>query len=125
MSDFETEFLEALELDETFDAAREKMLRLQVTSEYSRKKRRLVIMTWVWQAVSLLLLVPGILMVVTERDVSAKMLGLALVIMGEAGLIVIKLWYWIVHARLTILRELKRLELRLMQTDRLKDSGGQ
>ena len=37
--------------------------------------------------------------------------GVGLIVMGEAGLIIIKLCYWILHSRLEIVREIKRLQL--------------
>jgi hypothetical protein len=57
------------------------------------------------------------------RDMRILTQGLALIVIGLSGLIVIKLWYWIVHARLEILREVKRVELRLMQSQRPQTAG--
>jgi hypothetical protein len=112
MSDFEHELLDLLEKDGKFDPAREEVLRLQVTSEFSRKKKRLLIWTWVWQAVCAAILIPGLFMAFGQNDLRTTIQGVGVIVMGEAGLIVIKLWYWIVHGRLEVMRELKRLELR-------------
>jgi hypothetical protein len=112
MSDFERELLDLLEKDGKFDPAREEVLRLQVTSEFSRKKKRLLIWTWVFHAVAAAFLIPGVILTFGVNDLRMTIQGLALIVMGEAGLIVIKLWYWIVHGRLEVMRELKRLELR-------------
>jgi len=112
MSDFEQELLDALEKDGKFDPAREEVLRLQVTSEFKRKKKRLLVWAWVGQIVALAFFIPGAILAFGLYDIRTTIQGVALVVMGEAGLIVAKLWYWIVHGRLEVMRELKRLELR-------------
>ena len=113
MSEFEHELMELLEHNGTSDTVRESVLRLQIGSEFERKKKRLLILTWVFHAVYAAFLVPGLFLVFSSRDTRSMIQGLALVVLGNAGLVIIKLWYWIVHARLEIVREIKRLELRL------------
>jgi hypothetical protein len=112
MSDFEHELLDLLEKNGKFDPAREEVLRLQVTSEFRRKKKRLLIWCWIWHAVAAVILLPGLEQSLGSTDQRAAIRGTSLVILGAALLIVIKLWYWVVHGRLEIMRELKRLELR-------------
>ena len=111
MSDFEHELLDVLEKDVKFDPAREEVLRLQITGEFSRKKKRLLIWAWVFQVISVAFFVPGFILAFGVSDIRTIVQGVALIVMGESGLIVIKLWYWIVHGRLEIMRELKRFEL--------------
>ena len=112
MSHFEHELLDALEKNGKSDPAREEVLRLQITSEFKRKKKRLLIWTWIWHAVAAVILLPGLSQAFRGTDLRTMAQGLALVILGEGLLIVVKLWYWIVHGRLEVMRELKRLELR-------------
>ena len=112
MSDFEHELLDLLEKNGKFDPAREEVLRLQVTSEFARKKKRLLVWTWASHAVALAVAIPGAVMTFGVNDLRTTVQGVALLVSADAALIVIKLWYWIVHGRLEILRELKRLELR-------------
>ena len=114
MSDFEHELLDLLEKDVKFDPAREEMLRLQITSEFKKKKRRLVIWTVVYHVIGVVFVLPGLSQVLKSTDQLEAIRGLAFVILGAVLLIVIKLWYWIVRGRLEIMRELKRLELRLV-----------
>ena len=66
----------------------------------------------IFHAVAAAFLIPGVILTFGVNDLRMTIQGLALIVMGEAGLIVIKLWYWIVHGRLEVMRELKRLELR-------------
>lgn len=112
MSDFEHELLDLLEKDGRFDSAREEVLRLQITSEFKRKKRRLIIWTWVWHAFAMVFLIPGMINAFGANDLCTNIQGVAKIVFGLSLLIIIKLWYWIVHGRLEIMRELKRLELR-------------
>jgi len=115
MSDFENELLDLLEKNGKFDPAREEVLRLQVTSEFARKKKRLLIWAWVYHVVGVAIMIPGVLMTTNasrSHDVLLAVQGAVLILFALALLIVIKLWYWIVHSRLEIMRELKRLELR-------------
>jgi hypothetical protein len=115
MSDIERELQDILERDEKFDPARAELLRLQVTSEFQRKKKRLLILCWVWQAISVAFLLPGVSMVFSGNNhITTMAQGIALIVMGESGLVLIKLWYWIIHGRLEIIREIKRFELRMM-----------
>jgi hypothetical protein len=112
MSDFEHELLDLLEKNGQFDPAREEVLRLQITSEHARKKRRLLIWTWVYHAIAVVFAIPGAIMTFGMHDLRTTVQGVALLLIGESLLIVIKLWYVIVHGRLEVMRELKRLELR-------------
>jgi len=113
MTDFEHELLDLLEKNGKFDPAREEMLRLQITSEFARKKRRLLITTWVYQILATLVAIPGAYVAfATHGDVRVTIQGVAMMLCGLSSLTVIKLWFWIVHGRLEIVRELKRLELR-------------
>ena len=114
MSDFEHELMDLLEKDVKFDPAREEVLRLQITSEFKKKKKRLVIWSVVYHVVALVILVPGLSQVLHSTDQLEAIRGVAFLILGAILLIVIKLWYWIVHGRLEVMRELKRLELRLV-----------
>lgn len=114
MSDFEHELLDVLAKDVKFDPAREEMLRLQVTSEFKKKKRRLIIWSVVYHVVALVILLPGLSQVLHSTDQLEAIRGVAFVILGAILLIVIKLWYVIVRGRLEVMRELKRLELRLV-----------
>ena len=112
MSDFEHELLDILDQDTKFDPARAQVLRLQVGDEYKKKKRRLLIRTWVWHAVAAAILIPGLIQVDSSGNELRATQGLVWVILAATLLVVIKLWYWIVHSRLEIMREIKRLELR-------------
>ena len=114
MSDFEHELLDVLEKDVKFDPAREEMLRLQITSEFKKKKRRVIIWSVVYHVIGVAILLPGLSQVLHSTDQIEAIRGLAFVILGAVLLIVIKLWYWIVRGRLEIMRELKRLERRLV-----------
>ena len=114
MSDFEHELLDLLEKDVKFDPAREEVLRLQITSEFKKKKRRLVIWYVVYLVIGVVILLPGLNQTLESTDQLQAIRGLAFVILGAILLIVIKLWYWIVHGRLEVMRELKRLELLLV-----------
>ncbi|HUW81652.1 MAG TPA: DUF6768 family protein [Phycisphaerae bacterium] len=114
MSDFEHELLDLLEKDVKFDPAREEVLRLQITSEFKKKKRRLMIWYVVYHVVALVILVPGLSQVLHSTDQLEAIRGVAFLILGAILLIVIKLWYVINRGRLEVMRELKRLELRLV-----------
>jgi len=117
MSDFEQELLDLLERNGKFDPAREEVLRLQITSEFARKKKRLLIWTWAYHIIAGVIAIPGFMLVFGSQfgnepySVRAAIQGLALLLFAESLLIVVKLWYWIVHGRLETVRELKRLEL--------------
>jgi hypothetical protein len=114
MSDFEHELLDVLGKDVKFDPAREEVLRLQITSEFKKKKRRLLIWTVVYHVIALVILVPGLSQVLHSTDQLEAIRGVAFVILGAILLIVIKLWYVINRGRLEVMRELKRLEFLLV-----------
>ncbi len=111
MSDFEHELLDILEQDTKFDPARAQVLRLQVGDEYKRKKRRLLIWYWVYHVVAIAIVIPAMIQIYSGNELQA-IRGYVGFIGALAALIIIKLWYWIVHSRLEIMREIKRLELR-------------
>jgi hypothetical protein len=138
MSDFEQDILNALESNSHFDPAREQVLRLQITAEFQRRKRKLVIQWLIWHVPVLLVLLLGLdlTFAVNQRsplathdarladpvfvaativsETRAVTQGAALLVIATAGLISIRLWYWAVRSRLEILREIKRVELRLV-----------
>jgi hypothetical protein len=115
MSDFEKEVLDLLEKSGHLDGSRQDVLRLQVTAEFERKKRNILIYNIIYHIVGLAFVVAGAGLIFGQPQAPSAE-GLMVFITGFSLLIIIKLWYWIVHSRLVIVREIKQLELRLTQT---------
>jgi hypothetical protein len=138
MSEFEQHILDVLDSSTRFDPAKEQVLRSQITGEFQRNKKRLLIRLIIWHVPFVLILLFGLNLTfaVYERspftahdarlrdpaflgsaivaETRAVIQGAAFIVVATAGLVMIRLWYWVTRSRLEILRELKRVELRLV-----------
>lgn len=76
-------------------------------------RRRLLIWSIVYHVVGAAFMVAGIVGVQALNSPADQASGLILFAAGLALLIVIKLWYWIVHTRLVLQHELRELQLQL------------
>ena len=124
MSEFEHELMDLLERNGRFDKAKTEVLRLQIGKDFGRKKKRLLIWTWIWHAVGGVMIISGFSMLAAASSTKGMIEGGVLVLLGSNCLVVIKLWYWIVHTRLNVMREVKRLELQVSELATRTGAGG-
>jgi len=112
MADMERELRRALAGDK-LDAARHEALREEVRRMYDRRMTTVKVVTWVGHVLFLGMLVGGIWLVVCGPGMAARLLGVIIALMGDSGLVLIKLWYWVVNAKYSVLTEVKALEVQV------------
>lgn len=90
------------------DAAREKL-----HHEFSRKRNIAMWITWGFLAFEGAMMVALMLVFVLESNTKTLIALAALFIVSFEGTILVKLWYWVVHTRLLLVREVKEMRLEL------------
>jgi hypothetical protein len=89
-------------------AARE---RLQ--DEFSRKRRIAMWITWGFLAFETAWMVALMLAFALESNTKTLIALATLFIVSVEGTVLMKLWYWVVHTRLLLVREVKEMRLEL------------
>jgi hypothetical protein len=104
------------------DADKNLVLRKTLLEAFDSKIRRTRIITWISVAFFGLVCLSGIVMIVVSglvqiiagrSSIFLMFLGTTCVIIGSGGDTLAKLWYSQVHSRITILKELKKLQFQL------------
>jgi hypothetical protein len=96
------------------DAGRGEIARKEALRMFENKILIAKVLTWIAIAVSLGLMIGGAFAISGGRT-DGLIIGLLFIYCGVELQLLMKLWFWIVHSRITIQKDLKELEMRLME----------
>jgi hypothetical protein len=114
MDDFENLLANSLRGGPRPDAGRGEIARKEALRMFENKILIAKVLTWIAIAVSLGLMIGGAVAISGGRS-DGLFIGLLFIYCGVELQVLMKLWFWIVHSRITIQKDLKELEMRLME----------
>lgn len=93
----------------------EQAAREQLQAEFTRKRNRLMWIAWGFIAFECaqIMFFASVYLAVSNTKVLIALA--ALIIMSFEGTVLMKLWYWVVHTRLLLVREVKELRLEVAE----------
>lgn len=114
MINLEKELKEALEKNGDFDVARGETLRKETVRMFYDNMRNVKIVFWIGMVISLAIIIIGALGIHynTGRYITW---ALFTALVGFNSTILLKLWYWVMSSKLSILKELKQLQLQIAE----------
>lgn len=88
-------------------------LRKRLRSDFQETMRKCSWMTWGWLAFLIFMAVVSLMAFAVAPDIRSQLFFITFfhVMLGQT--VLIKLWYWQVHTRVSITREVKRLEIQI------------
>lgn len=85
----------------------------ELANHFDHRRKRLLLYTAIYVIVGLVFILAGLRLLSVATDTKAMITGGLLAAIGFYIEVLIKLWYWIVDSRLTVLREVRQLRLEL------------
>jgi len=108
-------------IEDSYDTSREEGILSMARDFYSRQMRSTAIMVWFWGIAFFALAAHGTIQFFGTDQTRTQILGAALFIVGCLGIGMMKIFAWEMIHRHSIKRDLKRLELRVVElTETLK-----
>lgn len=113
MDEFEKKLTNSLSAD-GFNAEKSDVVTREIGKMYDKKMKKLKIECWLRLAAAVAITVYGALGIKYNTGWYVTW-ALFTAIVGFNSVVAIILWYWQVHARLTVLKEIKQLQLQIAE----------
>ncbi len=114
MINFENELKNALEKNGDFDVAKSEKLRKEtVQMWYDKSLRRTKKIFWIYFLLSIGMMVGGYIGLRFATDTKGMLGWVIFFMIGFNSTILMKLWYWVVDNKLSVLKEIKQLQLQI------------
>jgi hypothetical protein len=116
MIDFEKELKKVLEKNGNFDSAKSETLRKEmVRMQYDKSMRRVKWIFWIYFILCLGMMVGGYFGLRSAEDTKGMFLWMIFFMIGFNSTILMKLWYWVANTKLSLLKEVKQLQLQIAE----------
>jgi hypothetical protein len=116
MINFEKELKEALEKNGDFDVAKSETLRKEIVQMwYDENLRRAKLVFWIFFLLCLGMMGAGYIGLRSATDTRGMLLWVIFFMIGFNSTILMKLWYWVVHTRINLQKDLKQIQLQIAE----------
>jgi len=95
-------------------AARKEMTQM-VFEKFELDMFKVKVVFWIFLAVSTAMMVGGMIFLTQEKGVRGMLFAAVIALIGYNSTILMKLWYWVVSTKLSILKELKQMQLQMAE----------
>jgi hypothetical protein len=113
MIDFEKELKNALEKNSDFDIAKSETARKETVQMFYDNMRKVKIVYWITFLLCLGMMGAGYIGLRSATDTRGMLLWMIFFMIGFNSTILMKLWYWVVDNKLSVLKEIKQLQLQI------------
>ena len=96
------------------EAARKEMTQM-IFEKFELDMFKVKVVFWIFLAVSTAMMVGGMIFLTHEKGVRGMLFAAVIALIGYNSTILMKLWYWVVSTKLSILKELKQLQLQIAE----------
>ena len=119
MDDFEKKLGELLsdesDLAGRMDEAARKEMTQMIFEKFELDMFKVKVVFWIFLAVSTAMMVGGMIFLTLEKGVRGMLFAAVIALIGYNSTILMKLWYWVVSTKLSILKELKQMQLQMAE----------
>ncbi len=115
MKDFEKDVQDALAAGGPSGGDREQSLWEMVAGTFRGRNRWMTILVWVWMWVLVACGVVAAVQFFRVGGLADKLMYATLFVVATFAVGMMKMWYWMLMNRNSVLREIKRLELRIAE----------
>jgi len=103
-------------------AARKEMTQM-IFEKFELDMFKVKVVFWIFLAVSAAMMVGGMIFLTQEKGVRGMLFAAVIALIGYNSTILMKLWYWVVSTKLSILKELKQMQLQMAELTGKESSG--
>ena len=115
MNEREEQLKKALETIMEYGGQRADSAADEAARTFQKQKRRLMIIAWVFLGVLSAAFIPVLFTFVLSRDTKVLIACATITLVLGQLEVLIKLWYWIVHARMSLQKDMKELQLQVAE----------
>lgn len=111
MDNAEHELRKRILSEDSFDPSKEEAVKASLVAAFERKRKKLLLHLMMYVLVGIGLIFWGAYVLGVSSHVKVMLAGLALILVGYETTVLVKLWYWTVHTRISTAEDLKKLQL--------------
>jgi hypothetical protein len=116
MDNLEQELKKALKKNGDFDTDKSETLRKEIVQMwYSKNLRKTKIIFWIFYLCSIGMMIAGYIGLRTADDTVGMLSWVLFFMIGFNSTILMKLWYWVIDTKLSVLKEMKQLQLQMTE----------
>jgi hypothetical protein len=116
MDNFEKELKKVLEKKGDFDIAKSETLRKEIVQMWCDKNLlRAKLVFWIFFLLSIGIMVGGYIGLSSAANTRGMLSWVIFFMIGFNSTILIKLWYWVVHTRINLQKDLKQIQLQIAE----------
>jgi len=116
MDNLEQELKKALKKNGDFDIDKSETLRKEIVQMwYSKNLRKTKIIFWIFYLCSLGMMIGGYIGLRTADNTVGMLSWVLFFMIGFNSTILMKLWYWVIDTKLSVLKEMKQLQLQITE----------
>jgi len=116
MDNFEKELKQVLDKNGVFDTTKSETLRKEMIQMWCDKNLlRAKLVFWIFFLLCLGMIIVGYNGLRSAEDTRGMILWAIFLMIGFNSTVLMKLWYWVVNAKLNIQKELKQLQLQVAE----------
>jgi len=115
MNNFEKQMEKEFNKGPGLNANMSQLLRSEITKTFDDKLKMVRYMTWSFLVIDVVIMVVAANRFRYTNDIKTMIMLAIVFLVGFESSILIKLWYWVVNNKLSVLKEIKRLELQIAQ----------
>ena len=121
MDNLEQELKKALKKNGDFDIDKSETLRKEIVQMwYSKNLRKTKLIFWIFYLCSIGMMIGGYIGLRTADNTVGMLSWVLFFLIGFNSTILMKLWYWVIDTKLSVLKEMKQLQLQLTE---IKNEG--
>ncbi len=116
MDNLEQELKKALKKNGDFDIDKSETLRKEIVQMwYSKNLRKTKIIFWIFYLCSIGMMIGGYIGLRTADNTVGMLSWVLFFMIGFNSTILMKLWYWVIDTKLSVLKEMKQLQLQITE----------
>ena len=115
MNNFDETLKKALSNQGYLDPERSSALQQEVIQMYDKKLRIVTYITWGFHVFFGVILLLAAFQMYNSTGVKFVVQGGVIFLTAISGLVVIKLWYWVMNAKISMLKEMKQMQLQIAE----------
>src|SRR3989304_6927561 len=116
MNDLEKELKKVLGQNGNFNASKNETLRKEIVQMWADKNLlRARIVFWIFFLLSIGMMIGGYIGLRSATNTKEMLSWVIFFMIGFNSTILMKLWYWVVHTRINLQKELKQLQLQIAE----------
>lgn len=96
------------------ETARKEMAQM-IFQKFELDMFKVKVVFWIFLIVSAAMMVGGMIFLTHEKGTRGMLFAAVIALIGYNSTVLMKLWYWVVNTKLSILREMKQLQLQIAE----------